>query len=152
MTGVHNKLRGKASLVIIQSETVTCWNMTLTAPDRAASIERTLGSPACSLSLSARTPMLLLLIRPMYCLIKWITTSENYCGERQARNLMAAASAATAGITTGIRAMLRKLFMSTTSSAVGTWTVLGIHSALAPSEPAFQGSDLRDAWVDESRN
>ena len=65
---------------------------------------------------------------------------------------MAAASAATAGVTTGIRAMLRKLFMSTTSIAVGTGTVLDIHSAIAPSEPAFQGSDLRDARVDESKN
>ena len=65
---------------------------------------------------------------------------------------MAAAAAATTGVTTGIRALLRKLFMSTTSSAVGTSTVLGIHSAIAPSEPAFQGSNLCDARVDESKN
>ena len=65
---------------------------------------------------------------------------------------MAAAAAATTGVKTGIRALLRKLFMSTTSSAVGTSTVLGIHSAIAPSEPAFQGSNLCDARVDESKN
>ena len=65
---------------------------------------------------------------------------------------MAAASAATAGVTTGIRAMLRKWFMSSTSSAVGTGTVLGLHSALSPSEPAFKGSDMREAHVDESKN
>ena len=65
---------------------------------------------------------------------------------------MAAASVATAGVTTGIRAMLKKWFMSSTSSAVGTGTVLGLHSALTPSEPTFKGSDLREAHVDESRN
>ena len=30
--------------------------------------------------------------------------------------------------------------------------VLGLHSALSPSEPAFKGSDMREAHVDESKN
>ena len=54
--------------------------------------------------------------------------------------------------TNGIGALLKKLFMSSASSAIGTGTVLGIHSAMAPSDPTFQRSDLRDASVDESRN
>ena len=44
------------------------------------------------------------------------------------------------------------LFMSSASSAIGTRTVLGMHSAMSPSDPTFQRSDLRDANVDESRN
>ena len=92
--------------------------------------------------------MLLFLIRPIYCLIKWITTGENYCGERQTRSLMAAATAASSGI----RALFRKWFMSSTSSAVGTGTVLGLHSALSPRESAFKGSDMREAHLDESKN
>ena len=49
-------------------------------------------------------------------------------------------------------ALFRKLFMSSASSAIGTGTVLGIHGAMAPEEASIQGSDLRDATVDESRN
>ena len=65
---------------------------------------------------------------------------------------MAAAQAATAGVSTGIRALFRKWFMSSTSSAVGTGTVLGLHSALSPRESAFKGSDMREAHLDESKN
>ena len=50
------------------------------------------------------------------------------------------------------RAMIRKLFMSSASSAIGTGTVLGIHGAMAPAAPSIQGSDIRDAKVDESKN
>ena len=92
--------------------------------------------------------MLLLLIRPIYCLYKFITTGENYCGERQARSLMAAATA----VSSGFRALFKKWFMSSTSSAVGTGTVLGLHSALSPKESAFKGSDMREAHLDESKN
>ena len=49
-------------------------------------------------------------------------------------------------------ALFRKLFMSLASSAIGTGTVLGIHGAMAPEAPSIQGSDLRDATVDESKN
>jgi len=49
-------------------------------------------------------------------------------------------------------AMIRKLFMSSASSAIGTGTVLGIHRAMAPAAPSIQGSDIRDAKVDESKN
>ena len=52
----------------------------------------------------------------------------------------------------GIGALFKKLFMSSASSAIGTGTVLGMHSAMSPSDPTFQRSDLRDASVDESRN
>ena len=41
--------------------------------------------------------------------------------------------------------------MSSASSAIGTGTVLGMHSALSPDAPAIQG-DLRQANVDESKN
>ena len=51
----------------------------------------------------------------------------------------------------GIGALIKKLFMSLASSAIGTGTVLGVHSAMAPEEPTFQRSDLREAKVDESR-
>ena len=49
-------------------------------------------------------------------------------------------------------AMIRKLFMSSASSAIGTGTVLGIHRAMAPAAPSIQGSDIRDAKVDNSKN
>ena len=49
-------------------------------------------------------------------------------------------------------AIFRKLFMSSASSAIGTGTVLGIHSAMAPAAPSIQGSDIRDAKVDDSKN
>ena len=49
-------------------------------------------------------------------------------------------------------AMIRKLFMSSASWAIGTGTVLGIHRAMAPAAPSIQGSDIRDAKVDESKN
>ena len=48
--------------------------------------------------------------------------------------------------------VIRKLFMSSASSAIGTGTVLGIHGAMAPAAPSIQGSDIRDAKVDESKN
>ena len=54
--------------------------------------------------------------------------------------------------TNGIGALLKKLFMSSASSAIGTGMVLGMHSAMSPDEPTFQRSDLREAKVDESRN
>jgi len=49
-------------------------------------------------------------------------------------------------------AMIRKLFMSSASSAIGTGTVLGIHGAMAPAAPSIEGSDIRDAKVDDSNN
>ena len=52
----------------------------------------------------------------------------------------------------GIGALFKKLFMSSASSAISTGTVLSMHSAMAPEEPTFQRSDLREATVDESKN
>merc|ERR1712089_61277 len=49
-------------------------------------------------------------------------------------------------------AVIRKLFMSYTWAAIGTETVLGIHGAMAPDAPSIQGSDIRDAKVDDSKN
>ena len=51
-----------------------------------------------------------------------------------------------------IRKLIRKLFMSSASSAIGTGTVLGIHGAMAPDAPSIEGSDIRDAKVDDSNN
>ena len=48
----------------------------------------------------------------------------------------------------GIGALFKKLFMSSASSAIDTGTVLGVHSTMAPEEPTFQKSDLREAKVD----
>ena len=52
----------------------------------------------------------------------------------------------------GLGALIKKLFISSASSAIGTGTVLGLHGAMAPDEATFQGSDLSEATVDESRN
>jgi len=51
-----------------------------------------------------------------------------------------------------VNAWIRKLFMSSASSAIGTGTVLGIHGAMAPAAPSIEGSDIRDAKVDDSNN
>ena len=51
-----------------------------------------------------------------------------------------------------VNAFIRKLFMSSASSAIGTGTVLGIHGAMAPDAPSIEGSDIRDAKVDDSNN
>ena len=49
-------------------------------------------------------------------------------------------------------AMIRKLFMSSASSALGTGAAIGISNAVAPAAPSIQGSDIRDAKVDDSKN
>ena len=49
-------------------------------------------------------------------------------------------------------AVIRKLFMSSASSAIGTGTVLGMHAAMAPDAPSIQGSEIIDAKVDDSNN
>ena len=51
-----------------------------------------------------------------------------------------------------INHFIKKLFMSSASSAIGTGTVLGIHGAMAPDAPSIEGSDIRDAKVDDSNN
>ena len=52
----------------------------------------------------------------------------------------------------GMGALIKKLFMSSASSAIGTGTVLGLQGAIAPESPTFQRSNLREATVDESKN
>ena len=49
----------------------------------------------------------------------------------------------------GLGALIKKLFISSASSAIGTGTVLGLHGAMAPDEATFQSSDLSEATVDE---
>ena len=84
------------------------------------------------------------IIRQLYCIIRWGVTGENYCVIQRARSLEMAGK--------GIGALIKKLFMSSASSTIGTGTVLGLHSAMAPDEATFQSSDLSEATVDESRN
>ena len=54
--------------------------------------------------------MLLALIRPLYCLIRWCVTGVNYCAEIQAIKFLMAGK--------GIGALIKKLFMSSASSAI----------------------------------
>ena len=88
--------------------------------------------------------MLAGIIKQLYCIIRWAVTGDNLCVAARGRTLVMAGK--------GIGALFRKLFMSSASSTIGTGTVLGLHSAMAPEEASFQGSDLREATVDESRN
>ena len=85
--------------------------------------------------------MLFGIIRQLYCIIRWGVTGENYCLIQRARSIEMAGKS--------IGAMIKKLFMSSASSAIGTGTVLGLHGAMAPEEATFQGSDLRESTVDE---
>ena len=49
-------------------------------------------------------------------------------------------------------AMIRKLFMSSASSAIGTGAAIGIANAVAPAAPSIQGSNITSAEVDDSKN
>ena len=51
-----------------------------------------------------------------------------------------------------IAKFVKKLFMSASSSAIGTGTILGLDAAIAPHAPSIQGSEIRDAKVDDSNN
>ena len=84
------------------------------------------------------------IIRQIWCAIKWAVYSDNFCVAARGRTIYMVGK--------GIGTLFRKLFMSSASSAMGTGTVLGLQGAMAPEEASFQGSDLRDATVDESRN
>ena len=84
------------------------------------------------------------IIIQIYCAIKYWVYGEDSCIARKGRALYKLYKMA--------GALFRKLFMSSASSAIGTGTVLGIHGAMAPEAPSIQGSDLRDATVDKSKN
>ena len=84
------------------------------------------------------------IIIQIYCAIKHFMYSDDICFARKGRALYKLYEMA--------GALFRKLFMSSALSAIGTGTVLGIHGAMAPEAPSIQGSDLRDATVDESKN
>ena len=84
------------------------------------------------------------IIIQIYCAIRHFGYSDDVCFARHGRVLYYLYKMAGAAI--------RKLFMSSASSAIGTGTVLGIHGAMAPGAPSIQGSDIRDAKVDESKN
>ena len=49
-------------------------------------------------------------------------------------------------------AIIRKLFMSSASSAIGTGAAIGISNAVAPAAPSIQGSNITSAEVDDSKN
>ena len=51
-----------------------------------------------------------------------------------------------------IAKFVKKLFMSASSSAIGTGTILGLDAAIGPHAPSIQGSEIRDAKVDDSKN
>ena len=51
-----------------------------------------------------------------------------------------------------ISKFVKKLFMSASSSAIGTGTILGLDAAIGPHAPSIQGSEIRDAKVDDSKN
>ena len=84
------------------------------------------------------------IIIQIYCAIRHFGYSDDVCWARHGRVLVYLYRMAGAAI--------KKLFMSSASSAIGTGTVLGIHGAMAPGAPSIQGSDIRDAKVDESKN
>ena len=84
------------------------------------------------------------IIRQLWCAIKWAVYGDNYCVAARGRTIYEMGKA--------IGALFRRLFMNLASSAIGTGTVLGLHGVMAPEEASIQGSDLRDATVDESRN
>ena len=84
------------------------------------------------------------IIIQIYCAIRRFGYSDDICFARHGKALYKLYEMA--------GAVFRKLFMSSASSAIGTGTVLGIHGAMAPEAPSIQGSDIRDAKVDESKN
>ena len=84
------------------------------------------------------------IIIKIYCAVRYFGYGDDRCFARGGKVLYKLYEMA--------GAMIKKLLMSSASSAIGTGTVLGVHSALAPETPSIQGSDLRQATVDESKN
>ena len=84
------------------------------------------------------------IIIQIYCAVKYFGYGDNRCIARGGKALYKLYEMA--------GAMIKKLFMSSASSAIGMGTVLGIHSAMAPEAPSIQGSDLWDVTVDGSKN
>ena len=77
--------------------------------------------------------MISLLCR-IYGIILWGITGRNPFYEIRRQRLDMANK--------GLAVAIKKLFMSSASSAVGTRTVLGLHSAMAPEEAKIQDSNL----------
>ena len=84
------------------------------------------------------------IIIKIYCAVRYFGYGDKRCFARGGKVLYKLYEMA--------GAMIKKLFMSSALSAIGTGTVLGVHSALAPETPSIQGSDLREATVDKSKN
>ena len=84
------------------------------------------------------------LVREIYCIVKWGFTGIYPCQEVRRQGFEMASK--------GLGALVKKLFMSSASSMVGTGTVLGLHSVIAPEEARFQDSTLNEAKIDDSRN
>ena len=87
---------------------------------------------------------MLRVVREIYCFVKWSFTGINPYQEARVRALEMAGK--------GVSTLVKKLFMSSASSTIGTGTVLGIHGAMAPEEARFQDSTLNEAKIDDSRN
>ena len=83
------------------------------------------------------------LIIKIHCAVRYLGYGDDRCYARFGKVIFKLSEMA--------GALIKKLFMSSASSAIGTGTVLGVHSALAPETPTIQG-DLRQASVDESKN
>ena len=69
----------------------------------------------------------------IYCAVRYFGYGDDRCFARGGKVLYKLYEMA--------GAMIKKLFMSSASSAIGTGTVLGVHSALAPKTPSIQGSE-----------
>ena len=136
MTGLHNYTGAGCH------NTINSNNGKVNSPYGESPVTQEWASPerAALGPLPAGPPMLFGIIRQLYCIIRWGVTGVNYCAEARARSLEMAGKG------------IKKLFMSSASSAIGTGNVLGLHGAMAPDEATFQASDLSEATVDESRN
>ena len=89
---------------------------------------------------------MLSLLCEIYCKIHWLITGRDPLFEARARGLQRLIMAGK-----GLGAAIRKLFMSSASSAVGTGTVLGLHMAMLPEEARIQDSTLYNPTIDESK-
>ena len=82
------------------------------------------------------------LLYRIYSIIVWGITGENPSEELREQRI---------NMTKSVAAAFKKLFMSSASSAVGTGTVLSLHSAIAPEEAKIQDSCLYNPHIYDSR-
>ena len=82
-------------------------------------------------------------IRELYCIVKWGITGINPCHEARRLGIEMANK--------GLSSLVKKLFMLSPSSTVGTGTVLGLHGAISPEQAKIQDSTLNYPRIDDSR-